>query len=308
MSGAKKGIIAGSVCLVIILIVLAALIGASFSYIEYDEIAFKKNSVQNQVDGTIVYASGRYMWGPGFSAVKFPRTYQQLALDSLFCFTQSGIEIELNITLQWRFTAALLPLTYAQYGTELESKVKTAAESAIKNTASNFETGQYFSDRATIGRAFYDAASIAIADLYLELGYLQLLEAELTNEDQVQRYLDAANQIQSNEREEFVQNSTLIRANTSVAQGEVLAEISVILADAAAEVQIILEKAKAEAKRIETEARKAALSSLFTSLGLNTSELKLNYLYITSLGDRATSGLKTEFLANLPINVLSLAT
>jgi regulator of protease activity HflC (stomatin/prohibitin superfamily) len=307
MSGPRNAGITAGICLGIALFIAAILIGVSFSYVEYDEIAFKKNTIKNVVDTTTVYKPGRYFWGVGNKAVTFKRTFQQLNLDDLFCFTSSGIEVKINVALQWRYTESTLELSYSQYGLDLSDSVEAIAISAIKNEAPNWDTDQFFQNRSEIGASFDAVVKSQVnASLYVEVGYLQLLDIALTNDDQIQRYLDAANQIQSNEREQFVQNSTLIRTTTANLQSRALANITVIQAGAAAQVQVALETARAQAKLIETEARKAALTDLFLALNLTTTELKLNYLYITSMGTRADNGLKTKFLTDLPVNLLSV--
>lgn len=144
-----------------------------------------------------MYQNGRYFWGVGKSAVVFKRTLQRVSLEDLLLFTSSGIEIKASVALQWRYNAASLVLSYKSYGLNLEDSIKSVAISAIKNSATTFDTERFFTDRAFIGTQFAADVKAQVADLlFVEVPYLQLLELSLTNGDQQQRYLDAANQIQ----------------------------------------------------------------------------------------------------------------
>lgn len=103
-----------------------------------------------------------------------------------------------------------------------------------------------------------------------------------------------------------MQNSTLIRTATANLQAAAQANITVIQAQASFFVQSTLENARAWATTFIASARAGALNDLFVQLGLNTNDLRLNYLYITSMGERAAEGLNTRFLTDLPVKLLGL--
>jgi len=254
-----------------------------------------------------VFDPGRYFWGVGKSVLTFKRTYQRLSLEALNCFTNTGVQIELNVTLQWRYTQDLLPKSYKAYGLDVTDSVQAIAIASIKNNSTGWNTTQYFTNRSLIGAAFQQQVQQQVGSLlFVEVVALQLLDVNLVSDAQIQRYLDAANQIQSNDREAFVQEATLVRTNTTNLQQQALADIAVINATANYNVSILLAQANAIGLQTVTQARQQALQNLFDTLDLNTTELRLNYLYITAMGNRAANGLKTSLLADLPTSTAGI--
>lgn len=301
----KPILICGSCLLVTALLLTMIMVPLSYTYIEWNEFGFKKNTLDNEVDINEVFGPGRYHWGLTYSAVIFPSTYQAENL-SVLVFTRAGIEVALDVAFQWRYTHELLPYAYGEFGLEVADAVLTFAESELKNVGPEFDTNQYFRERTRVAQRLYEAlAETFLGSIKVELAKLQLLDVTFGQEQQ-ERYLNAASQLQDNLREQFVQNHTLVRSETVSLQAQTRANITVTEAEAEADVQLVQEQARAEALLIETDARRVALRSLYDTLGFNTTERKLAYVYIAGLADRQQRGANTRILTDLGINELSL--
>ena len=101
----KKVWVPVSVVLFIGVILTIALVPASFSYVEYDELALKKNTVSNKVDNSIVYENGRYFWGVSVEPLTFPSKYQLISNPSEYSFLTSGKPLLLYLRPHLRYKA-----------------------------------------------------------------------------------------------------------------------------------------------------------------------------------------------------------
>ncbi len=117
--------------------------------------------------------------------------------------------------------------------------------------------------------------------LYFQLRYVTLPDVV------VQKLLDIGIQNQTNIMEQFVQESTVIRQETQTLANNILANATVVTEIATAEAAYIQNGASAEAFKIVQLAKQQGYSTLFQTLGLNTPELQLAFLYVTALQENS---------------------
>jgi hypothetical protein len=295
----------GGTILSIILITSIFLIAFSFQYVEYNELAFKKNTANNDVDPDEVFTNGRYFWGINYTPFVFPRTYLTISLTSsglggLSIFAEGGVTVVIECSFQYRLHPDTLPVLFSKYGINYEKQVLNVARSTLKNLAPSFTTSQYYNNRERISDEFTRALNTTLAtQSFVELGYFQL--SKITFGGSLQATLvQTLIQEQVNLEEQFNQNATVIRRQTVTLQEETFANITRLQAEAAANASLIVSRARTSSFQIRLETKQRALNNLFNTLGFNSTQQKLAFLYATGLGDRKSNdGLSTRVVADL---------
>jgi hypothetical protein len=140
-----------SVAIAIVSIVLFIF---SFKYIEYDDIALKKNLITNHMDLDNVYEGGRHLWLVNYSPVPFPATYQFVDFDSdneLVVFDKKGMTLQLYSSFQYRIVKKDLGKLFQRWGYSFHDQVVNIARAHLKNqVASLFDADDYFRDRLRV--------------------------------------------------------------------------------------------------------------------------------------------------------------
>jgi len=274
---------------VIGLLLILILVPLSFSYVEYNQYAFKKNTATSVVDTSEVYEAGTYAWGLGNTPVIFPRTFQLIeytpaADGSLTIFTDDGLQITIECSFQYRLIKANIAALYHTFGLSFGPQVVNIAKSILKNVAPSFTTQDYYVNRDKIESQMEAALATGLLnETFVEVGQFQLRTVTLPT-NIATTLLNTQIQAQNNAREVFVQNATVIRAQTLVLQQETLSNITRIRATAQAQATLIAAQASAQAIQIRATSKQTGLRNLFGVLNLTTPELKLAFLYTTRLG------------------------
>jgi hypothetical protein len=295
----------GGIVLSIILITSIFLIAFSFQYVEYNEYAFKKNTANNNVDSSATYTNGRYFWGINFTPFVFPRNYKTIyltadGLGGLSIFAESGVTFTIECSFQYRLNPVSLSELFNKYGINYERQVVNVARSALKNIAPSFTGRQYYAERELISRMFAEALSTTLStQSFVELGYFQLRKITLGAQLQA-ALVQSLVQDQINLEELFNQNATVIRRQTVTLQEETFANITRLRAEAAANSSFIVAQAETTAFQVKLQAKQRALNNLFNTLGFNTTEQRLAFLYATGIGDRTKiKGMTTKAITDL---------
>ena len=114
----------------ITVIVSVILIALSYSYVEYNEYAFRKNTASNEVDTSEVYENGwlmpnfneliiilgRYFWGINYDPIKFNKTFGTLELQDMLVFTVTGIEVGIDVSFQYGLEKESIDYVFKTYG------------------------------------------------------------------------------------------------------------------------------------------------------------------------------------------------
>lgn len=300
------------------LILLIALLPASFVYFEYNEMGFVKYTITNDVDTTEAHAMGRYYTGPSHAAVVFPRPYQRVE-STLAIFPDNGQEFEVTVVSFFRLDMDRLSDIYEQFGTSsVDTQATTRIESEIKSLAPNYALEDYILKRSEIKDTFYYGQDDNIglqADLddigcILEHDHFWL-ELIVMPEEVTDRNLDAVVQLELNSQIENEQEAILVQTETDRLEQMIIANITVVNANADATVQYInavadatiltldasadatvarlLDEAVAESNSMLAQTDGSGFNALFAGLGITNTSAKKKYIQYFALLDKMTA-------------------
>jgi len=269
-------------------ILFTALLASSFQYVEWDQWALKKSNTNNAVDYTTVYDSGRYCWGPGYSAVTFPKTvttvyFQDGYEGSLSIFSDGGYQIQIDLTFQYTLTKDKIPQMFLNFGSTYGDQVVSVALSTLKNVAPTFTSAEYYQNRSLISDTFFTALQQGLAqDALVSLISLQVGHVYL-DQELINKLLAIQVQMQSNLAAVYAQQATIIRKETNTLSQAIIANGTRIYNSTQSEANLIVSIANSDSFRIVEDARRESLQSLFERLGFTNSTQKLAYIYSTGL-------------------------
>jgi len=257
-------------CFVVFCAVGIPLIVTSFEYVQYNELAFPKNTLSNKVDQAKVFTNGRYYVGPNVDMVRFLRTYQKVeyAGDSaLSVFNSEGLSVELDCSFYFKIQELYLSDMFSAYGTNIISKALAIAESTLKNNAVTFTIEQYLKNRATITKTFNANLTKAMNSIFLDVEEHKFQLRQITFPEQIRdKYLDAAVVLQREKQYQFEQEAKLIRDNTDMMTRSTQANTTVITREAEARSARIVAVAKAHADQLVSTARGKGIAIALSNL------------------------------------------
>mmetsp|Transcript_23896 Transcript_23896/g.59996 ORF Transcript_23896/g.59996 Transcript_23896/m.59996 type:complete len:374 (+) Transcript_23896:260-1381(+) len=242
------------------LLLLIILLPMSFHNVEYHEVAFFKRRSTGTIDRDYVYTSGRHCIGPDGSFVKFPASDQTVDFKAMSVWTKTerlsdttagaaGTAISLDVTFQYRLRPEELSELYSSVALQYEPFVRNLATTAIKNVSTSFTAEEWTKDRRTIQDALQAGVDTALDAAHADCDTLQLRHIEFPSSF-VERMLAAAVQIQTNQAEESLQQSAIIRSTTELGVKRIENDASVV--SNTAEAQANLKKIEAR-QRVQTE-------------------------------------------------------
>jgi len=287
------------ICSFIALILLIGLLAGSASYIEWYQFGFRRDNNAALVETDQIYYNGAYFWGPNYSPLLFNRTYYRVDFDnsSFTVFAQSGLEVCIKVLFQYQLIPSRLADMYAQYNLNFDSTVESLAKAKIKNTAPMFTVEDWYQNKINISNTFFAAIREYLLDtVFVNVTYFELQDVDLGT-DVISKLLKDSTQQQLNEKEIYIQQSTLIRKETETLVSEYTANATRIIANACADAQFIIDSANADALNCELTQKAQGLADLFEMLGIDSSLLKLSFSYIDGINGKSDS--TTEFVVNI---------
>lgn len=269
-------------CLLILILVPMA-----FEKIEYYEAGLLQQKSTGEINTDEVYSSGNYFIGPDFEFKTFPVSLllfdQRISVWSKSGGADAGATLNLDVSFQYRIRKDDIGKLYKKVAMSYEPLIQTFALDAIKNTAPLYGVDEYLTKRSVIEQNFQDNVTAALVnDMFVDVVDLQLRRIILSTEYE-QTKLSAALQVESNEKEYYVQNKTLIEEQTSLEVLEVDNQAVRVENAAIADANQIKEEAVYEAKKLTEEARSSGLKLMLQDIGLTTDEHKASLDYITTL-------------------------
>jgi len=257
-------------CFVLFCSVGIPLICTSFEYVQYNELAFQKNTLSNKVDTSRVFKNGRYHVGPSVDMVRFKRTYQKVEFageKALQVFNAEGLSVVLDLSFYFKIQETNLQKMFRAYGTNIISKALAIAESTLKNNAVSFTIEQYLKNRAIITETFNRNLTKAMGTIYLDVQDHKLQLRQITFPAQIRnKYLDAAVVLQREKQFQFEQEAKLIRDNTIKLTKATKANTTVITREAEAKSARIVAVAKANADELVSTARGKGIAIALSNL------------------------------------------
>jgi len=244
----------------VLLLLLIILLPLSFHNVEYHEVAFFKRRSTGTIDRDTVYTVGRHCIGPDGSFVKFPASEQTVEFSGMSVWTKTerlsdtnvgaaGTAISLDVTFQYRLRPDELSDLYSAVALQYESFVRNLATTAIKNISTSFTADEFVKSRRTIQDALQLGVDTALEAAHADCETLQLRKIEFPPTF-VERMLAAAVQIQTNQAEESLQQSAIIRSTTELGVKKIENDASVVSNTAEAQANLVKIEAKA---RVQTE-------------------------------------------------------
>lgn len=250
--GAKCVLISFVIFVTVLLLLI--LVPLHFSYIERNNIGFKKNTATSAVDLSVVYPNGRYGWGISYRPVTFPSTYQLVKLtgvNSLSLFVEGGQTISVGFEFMYRLVPSLLPQLYKAFGTNYETRIVSFARARLRNTAPQFTLDDYLLRRANITNVFFadlQAELLESAFVQTRREFFFMHEVKLPSSLLTQRTQTAYN-LQQQITQTYAQNASLIRVGTQ----QLVAQID-------GQTVVVQQNATAVAAQLRSQAVSAAFS------------------------------------------------
>jgi hypothetical protein len=263
------------------------LVPLSFERIEYYEAGIKSRSSTGTVYRDEIYSSGNHFIGPDYTFKKFPVSVlgfnQAVAVWTKSGGNDAGATLTLDISFQYKLKAADLGKLYAKVAQSYEPLVVTYALDAIKNTAPLYGADEYLTKREVIEQAFLKNVTKNLNDnIFCEVLDLQMRNVGLSADFKTTK-LNTAIQVETNAKEIYVQDSTIIVEKTSLQVLEKTNEATETANAATAEANVIKEQAIYLAKQTVETARSNGLKHMLNQTGLTTERQKASLDYITSL-------------------------
>jgi len=259
-------------CFVLFCSIGIPLICTSFEYVQYNELAFPKNTMTNKVDTSKVYRNGRYHVGPSVDMVRFKRTYQKVEFSgnkALQVFNAEGLSVQLDASFYFKIRETDLAKMFSAYGTNIINKALAIAESTLKNSAVTFTIEQYLKNRATITQTFNRNMTKAMSSIFLDVEDYKFQLRQITFPEQIRnKYLDAAIVLQREKQFQFEQQAKLTRDETVKLTKATKANTTVITREAQARSARIVAVAKANADELVSTARGKGIAIALTNLSI----------------------------------------
>ena len=292
--GAAYGECAGLLFVGSLLVVI--LMPLSFSKVEYYEGCLNTQRSTGKVDRDKIWKTGNHLTGPDYMFRCFPISAQnfnqQLSVWSRSSATDAGSALTLDISFQYQLMPEKLGELYSLVTLDYDSIITSNAIDAIKNTGPLFGIDQYLTQRAVVEATFSKNVSIAIADVFAEVVALELRDVRVESEYAAAR-LAAAIQEESNAKEDYIQQATLVREQTEVEVVKIENDARRVEVTAQSKGLYITSSAEYEAKRLVENARNLGYKELFDTLGISAEAHKASLDYIITLSEVDAAQKKT---------------
>jgi len=306
------------VCVFMLLIgaiLLVILLPLSYTYINYDEMGFKKDTVSNTIYYDTVYTKGRYFWSPSFVAILFPTTaqyvnYEDNADGILSVFSDTGVEFHIGASFQYFLVKDGLKELYKLYGTNFHKQIVNIGRASMKNAASKMSIEDFLSKRDEVYDHMYeilrdDLNSICGKEKCVDVPpyKFQLKEIKFPNQIEA-KYLSIAVQLQNNVREQQIQRAIIIRKETDKLVSQYNANKTITLQLANAESNLAVQNAVAEAFRITQTAVGTGMQYIFYELNIIDSQLKGEFMKLVSIIDGNNPRIISDVSLNEYVSIL----
>lgn len=271
-----------------VLLTFIIVISISFSYIEYNEYAFKRQKSANKVNTNKVYKNGRYVFGPDYDMITFPRDYQRVDLNDLAVSDSEGKSFLMDVSFYYLVKKDKLKELYSKFGTSFDSTVKSKAQSTIKNTAPLYSIEEYLTIRPDITTVLNTNITEELEIIWIELetSKLQLKRIELETTT-IDKYLDDAIITQTEAQEIYIGEATAIRAETTRQVEEINTNSTVLTAEASAEAERIVAVAEAEADLKTSTARGEGIADIIANLSMTTATTRKTFIKLMAILDNS---------------------
>lgn len=282
---------AGATILSAVIVLVAALVFASFGNVSPMEMALKYNRVMRTIDPVVVATPGLKVTGPFVTLLKYPKTiqtleYTQYSHNVLDGRTKDGLPLTLGVAFQYRLLPDGLFHLYHAFENQVndyEQIYRLAGTHIITELATKFTAYQFFNEKQKIAEDMrIELDAYFVKHLYATVESLQINEDDLP-EAFTETILTAATCKQNITRMLKTLDAKTIEFQTTMLVAQ--AQANVTMQKAIGDQHRILQNARADASIIDAyvEAELQAYGKIHTDLGLEGDSL-INYIWYDMLG------------------------
>ena len=266
------------------IIVIIALVAASFAKVDTTEFGLKYSHAAQKIDRETLYQSGRYYVGVGGEFIKYPKTVQELVLPVFDARTSDGLKISLEVSINYMIVPEIASVVsmFEKLGRHYDGFLARLSVNVIRDASAEATAFEYAMNRTTVKDDMEKALQAEIKEMGFELTGLQLLNVDFPYNfsSTLQNTLMLQQQVTQAEREKDAEYVAMVgevdKANVTAAG---------ILADAKAEATTITASADAEAESFTDTLAKEAdahLDMLNTTFASNKDDF-VNWYWVTKI-------------------------
>jgi hypothetical protein len=160
--------------------------------------------------------------------------------------------------------------------------IKNTALAAIKNTAVNFNTADYFLNRTLIEASFFTAVTSSVRQYHAVVPFIFLSGVKIP--DQVSgKQLATAIQLQNNAQQIYTSQAAVIRATTNQLVNQIENNATLLIQTATAQAAQIVQNAQTNATNTVQEARRSGLGYYYSRVNMTLPKHKASLDFITTL-------------------------
>lgn len=292
-------------CGAIVALLLVILLPMSFTYVDYWEYGLKQRKTTGKVNTDTVYSRGRYFMGPDYKFLKYQADAHLVHLEDVSVFSDGGADsVGLSFLIDVDLTYFLIKDEIGQLHKDLagtyQAVINSRINDAIKNSATSVDFQDYFKNRRGVEKQFREAVEARWLEppaLFATLGQFHVGRIQIPD-SVAAKQLTAKIQIETNKKEEYLQQARIEREITAVEVNTINLAKDKLLKETRAMASLVTANAIAEAEQIKANATNTGTKALLDELLINDQEYSTAYTYIRTLQHRESLGLKVSYLAD----------
>jgi hypothetical protein len=275
MGDSTVGLAVGGCVSFIALLLIVILVPMHFSYVDINNLGLRKGTTSGEVDTDQAYEVGRYGWGVTKTAVNFANTWKLVSFTGSLAprvFTDAG-EITIGVAFYYVITKEGLPATFEAFAENYDPIIRKQALDVIKNSAANFTTTQYQSQRANISTLMHAALHETLNRLvHVNVPFegFFLREIELPTRVLTKR-LESFEQEQQQITQGFQLRNQQYRLATAQNVSRIDREVDVVLSQSQVTAQGLRDAARNKARADKQSEAGVQLQAMITALGISSS-------------------------------------
>jgi hypothetical protein len=259
----------------IALLLIVILVPMHFSYVDINNLGLRKATTSGEVDTDQAYTTGRYGWGVTKTALNFENTWRRVSFSGSTAtrvFTDAG-EITIGVAFYYVLTKEGLPRTFEAFAKNYDAIIRKQALDAIKNTASNFTTIQYQSQRSNISRLMHGALNATLSSLvHVAVPYEGFYLSEIVLPTSVlTKRIESFEQEQQQVTQGFQLRNQQYRLATAQNVSRIDREVDVVRSQSTVTAQGLRDAARNRARADKQREAGVQLQAMVNALGINAS-------------------------------------
>lgn len=285
------------------LLLLVVLLPLSFSYIDPWQYGLKQRKSTGKVNTGRVYDGGRYLNGPDFKFFTYKADAHHVKLNQLSVFSSGGNEsvglsFEIDVDFTYFIIEEEIPTLHTDLAKTYERVVESRTIDAIKNTATTVAFQDYFQKREDVEVRFREAVVERwneAPSLHVRLDQFHVGRIRIP-ESVAEKQLQAKIQVETNDKEKFLQEARIEREKTAVDVNSIYLQRERLLLETRAEADLVRANARSRADQIKANAVNVGYFDLLESVGITAQDEKIGVQYIRALRERAQLDLSVSYL------------